>query len=247
MHGSSDPPVEAQWLGGGSGRPGTLDWQLWAGTLDLTYSCWICLLQGSEDGLLVDDEEGANSESASPTIPALRSTPFQQAGPPLFTGSRPGAPLEVPRLPLSAKTQPSGRSQPEAAAAVAVPRLHLTAGMHSNLAMRTASADLAVTAEAEQARRQAGRSFFGELEKSALGKGKMQAASVAQHRRGCSMSGECRLWGGRGRAFSMCPALQEGRKQVHAAHLAVPCQGPDALPPPPLLPHPPCRCERPCG
>jgi serine/threonine protein kinase len=49
--------------------------------------------------------------------------------------------------------------------------------MHSTLEARTASAELEVAAEAERARRKAGRSFFGDLEASALGKGKMQAAT----------------------------------------------------------------------
>lgn len=59
-----------------------------------------------------------------------------------------------------------------------IPKLPLTSSMHSTLEARCAAAELEVAIQAEQARRQAGRSYFGDLEKSALGKGKMQAATA---------------------------------------------------------------------
>lgn len=46
-----------------------------------------------------------------------------------------------------------------------------------------ASEELQGVEEAERSRRQAGRSFFGDLERSALGKGKMQAATLARRGR----------------------------------------------------------------
>jgi serine/threonine protein kinase len=61
-----------------------------------------------------------------------------------------------------------------------VPLLALTPSMHSTLEARMASAELQVALEAERSRRKAGRSFFGDLERSALGKGKMQAATLAR-------------------------------------------------------------------
>ncbi|KAL4536328.1 hypothetical protein Ndes2526A_g05859 [Nannochloris sp. 'desiccata'] len=61
-----------------------------------------------------------------------------------------------------------------------VPRLALTPSMHSTLEARMASAELQVALEAERSRQKAGRSFFGDLERSALGKGKMQAATLAR-------------------------------------------------------------------
>ena len=131
------------------------------------------------------------SETASPTIPALRATPFSQPA--------------VPRLALAANkasltpTQPGAEQQQQqqqqqqgrpTTARLQVPRLALTAGMHSNLEQRTASAELAAAAEAEAARRAAGRGgYFGDLERNALGKGKVQAAAV-RHSRVASMSGE---------------------------------------------------------
>jgi len=69
-----------------------------------------------------------------------------------------------------------------------VPLLALTPSMHSTLEARMASAELQVALEAERSRRKAGRSFFGDLERSALGKGKMQAATYA--RRGSRSSNE---------------------------------------------------------
>eukprot|EP00887_Chlorella_sp_A99_P006671 scaffold3.g6671.t1 len=171
--------------------------------------------QGSDEEL-VDGDPG--SQTASPTIPAMRATPFQQAlhVPPLFGGSG------VPRLALGSKAdlpnlgsqqqhqqheppqrqqqhqQQEQRAPARAGGAPAVPRLALTAGMHSNLETRTASAEVALAAAAEQAKRQEGRSYLGDLEKSALGKGKMQAADPfagvhRAHSRRASMSGERRL------------------------------------------------------
>ena len=69
-----------------------------------------------------------------------------------------------------------------------VPRLPITPSMHSTLEARMASAELQVALEAERSRRKAGRSFFGDLERSALGKGKMQAATLV--RRGSRGHGE---------------------------------------------------------
>lgn len=62
-----------------------------------------------------------------------------------------------------------------------IPRLAVTPSMHSTLEMRTATAEQHAR-EAENSRRQAGRSIFGDLERSALGKGKMQAATFVRRR-----------------------------------------------------------------
>ncbi|GAB4821632.1 hypothetical protein N2152v2_008678 [Parachlorella kessleri] len=61
---------------------------------------------------------------------------------------------------------------------MAIPRLNLAGSMHSNLETRTASAELQVALDAERAKRKVGRTFLGDLEKSVLGKGKMQAVSL---------------------------------------------------------------------
>lgn len=73
-------------------------------------------------------------------------------------------------------------SPPPRLSGPAVPLLNITSSMHSSFEARSSSTELAVAAEAEQARRKAGRSFFGELEASALGKGKMQAATAPHNR-----------------------------------------------------------------
>ena len=93
---------------------------------------------------------GPESESASPTIPALRSTPFQQSSgpvPPLMLG----LPRFKSQLPSSsaqqADRQGSGGERGAAAGVgggMAVPRLNLTHSMHSTLEARNASAEMQV-------------------------------------------------------------------------------------------------------
>jgi len=86
-----------------------------------------------------------------------------------------------------------------------VPLLALTPSMHSTLEARMASAELQVALEAERSRRKAGRSFFGDLERSALGKGKMQAATLARR---ASRSSIEHQGGGGGLPLALCGTSQ---------------------------------------
>lgn len=90
-------------------------------------------------------------------------------------------PLTSPDSPPSLRQQQQLSQQlPQRPSGSLVPRLAITPSMHSTLEARTFSAELEVAREAENARQKAGRSFFGELEKNALGKGKMQAAMLSR-------------------------------------------------------------------
>ena len=95
-----------------------------------------------------EEGNGTDSETASPTIPALRASPFSQAVPPV--------PLQLARVASAAKTplssgrseQPSQRAgeepQHDGGGGAAVPRLNLSPSMHSNLETRNAVAELQV-------------------------------------------------------------------------------------------------------
>lgn len=97
-----------------------------------------------------EGEEGYDSETASPTIPALRASPFSQGVPPV--------PLQLARVASATKTPlSSGRSEQQSQRAgdeqqqdggggTAVPRLNLSPSMHSNLETRNAVAELQVGA-----------------------------------------------------------------------------------------------------
>ena len=99
------------------------------------------------------EEYGGDSETASPTIPALRASPFSQGAPPV--------PPLLPRVdgaaavktPLSSSRslqsdRPADHQQQQqqggGAGAVPIPRLNLSASMHSNLETRNAVAELQV-------------------------------------------------------------------------------------------------------
>lgn len=61
-----------------------------------------------------------------------------------------------------------------------VPRLNISSSMRSTFHTRAASADLQQAAEQEDEMREAGRSFFGDIERQALGHGKMQAVRFSE-------------------------------------------------------------------
>ena len=98
-----------------------------------------------------DEGYGPESESASPTIPALRSSPFQQS-----SGPVPPLMLGLPRFKsqLSSSTAQQAQQQQQAqqgggattmgGGGMAVPRLNLTHSMHSTLEARNASAEIQV-------------------------------------------------------------------------------------------------------
>ena len=131
-------------------------------------------------------------ESASPTIPALRgATPFSRGpGPPsvplLQLGLPPppssagGVPRPLPSLPGKAPlTGGGGRPALQLSASASVPRLNLSPSMRSTLHTRNASAEI-VAREADRAaaaRPARQGPSLGDLERSALGNGKIQAAS----------------------------------------------------------------------
>ena len=121
-------------------------------------------LQDTDGGS--EQYEGAESESASPTIPAMRSSPFQQSSsspvPPLMGlgGGGSGAlRIGLPHPSLHSKQGLlSGRQRSAAepaaqwgASALAVPRLNLTPSMplHSTLEGRNASAEMQVRRQDE--------------------------------------------------------------------------------------------------
>ncbi len=97
------------------------------------------------------EEYAGDSETASPTIPALRASPFGQAGapvPPLLPRVDGAA---VVKTPLSSSRslqsdRPADQQQQGGggAGAVPVPRLQLSPSMHSNLETRNAVAELQV-------------------------------------------------------------------------------------------------------
>lgn len=104
-----------------------------------------------QEGTSSEGEEcGGNSDTASPTIPALRASPFGQAAP--------HVPPLLPRVdgttaiktPLSSSRslqsdQPADEQQQGGGAgAVPIPRLQLSPSMHSNLETRNAVAELQV-------------------------------------------------------------------------------------------------------
>ena len=132
--------------------------------------------------VLLEDEESSGDESEDSTtnrrrpvlpraVPRLR-VPLPNSNTTSATfGSNGGGGGDDTQLPDS----PPPRPIPPP-----VPLLAITASMHSTLEARMASAELQVAVEAERFRRKAGRSFFGDLERSALGKGKMQAATLAR-------------------------------------------------------------------
>ncbi len=142
------------------------------------------LLQGSDvgsEGCHTDGE--TDSPTASPTIPALRTTPFHcgtTPPPPLLP--QPVGKASLPALPqlalgLLGRGPPLQQQENGAGSGLPIPRLDLSQSAHSNLEMRNASAEMQLAADAEQARARQGRGVLGELERSALGKGKVQAAT----------------------------------------------------------------------
>lgn len=175
---------------------------------------------------------GEYSPIASPTIPALRQTPFsRQSGELTAVGGGAsgdaglrivpllGLPTASSKSPLlqtgllncvdenvefiqegegnsdsdSASSSSSSTASSEEAGHVDgpcfrgnvnIPRLAISPSLgRSTLELRCANAaELVVAQQEEQARALAGRSFFlGELERKALGKGKMQAAAISRH------------------------------------------------------------------
>ncbi|KAL4458989.1 hypothetical protein ABPG75_013854 [Micractinium tetrahymenae] len=124
------------------------------------------------------------SPTASPTIPALRTTPFHQGAapvPPLLPqpigkSSLPALAQLALRLPVEQRQDGAGGSG--RGLAVPIPRLDLSQSAHSTLETRNASAEMQLAVDAEQAKARQGRGVLGELERSALGKGKVQAATV---------------------------------------------------------------------
>lgn len=152
------------------------------------------LEEGSDIGSECCHTDGATeSPTASPTIPALRSTPFHRghaAVPPLLPQPVGKSPLPaLPQLALglpgraSLQQQQQQQEQPGSAGrglGVPIPRLDLSQSAHSTLETRNASAEMQLAADAEQAKARQGRGVLGELERSALGKGKVQAATVAR-------------------------------------------------------------------
>ena len=154
------------------------------------------------------DEDEDDDDSASPTILALRRTPFLQPAVPFLdlqgNGDRLPMPMPKPQLLPSVSAQDlelaaaDGGSDSENESVIGVgfrgavaigqcvvPRLTITPSLgRSTLELRCASAELAVAQEEESARAQAGRSFLGDLERSALGKGKMQAVAAVNRASG---------------------------------------------------------------
>jgi hypothetical protein len=161
---------------------------------------------GSDSG--GDSGSGSDSDSDAPGgIPAARRVPALSLR--SSTDAAPPAPPHpAPSLALAlalAGGQPSPRS-----GLPLVPRLAITPSMHSTLDARIAAAELEVAAEAERARRAAGRSFFGDLEQRALGKGKMQAATAG--RRASASSAD--LMGGGGGGLTWASYAEERARRV---------------------------------
>lgn len=158
--------------------------------------------------LVQEDDSDASSDDSSVSPhrapQTVDHTPEDAVSLPPLKGPTPPPRLAIPRLTVPPKLTLSPDeassstgvpqlpdSPPARASGPAVPRLAITPSMHSTLEARTASAEMQVAEEAEQARRKAGRSFFGDLEKRALGKGKMQAATVT--RRGSRSAADLQL------------------------------------------------------
>ena len=168
-------------------------------------------------------------ESASPTIPALRSaTPFSRGpGPPSVpllqlglplppSSSAGGAPRPLLSLPgkallTAAGGAAGGRPALQLPASASVPRLNLSPSMRSTLHTRNASAEiLAREADRAAAAHPARHGpSLGDLERSALGKGKIQAAS---RRRPAGAGGSGSFGGGSGRRVSPEPEEEEGEE-----------------------------------
>lgn len=102
--------------------------------------------------------------------------------PPLLT--RPAGKSLLPALPQLTVGLPGRSLLPGSAGgsggglAVPIPRLDLSQSAHSTLETRNASAEMQLAADTEQAKARQGRGALGELERGALGKGKVQAAAV---------------------------------------------------------------------
>ncbi len=98
-------------------------------------------MQGCDSDSEQYDAGSPNSQSASPTIPAMRASPFQAGTPvpPLLGLPRVKAPLPGPQQPA-----PSPLPQLSGDRAMPVPRLDLSHSMHSTLEARNASAELQV-------------------------------------------------------------------------------------------------------
>lgn len=205
------------------------------------------LLQGSDIGSECCHTDGATeSPTASPTIPALRSTPFHRghaAVPPLLPQPVGKSPLPaLPQLALglpgraSLQQQQQQQEQPGSAGrglGVPIPRLDLSQSAHSTLETRNASAEMQLAADAEQAKARQGRGVLGELERSALGKGKVQAATVAR-KLNSALSGARGAQGGAERlregAALPCSTCQPVRRLRPALRRPADC--------PPLAPYP---------